>query len=178
MAAKKKLSRDQKRTQKKAKRAALPSRERSLLPAPDLFQPLHRAGWDNYTMMSPLPQTEKMSEVLWEFVAPYMPLAPDREAVEKLLTLAIAAWNVTLFPVGERAQRLRELRTTLPAEARTDFLALMQEMMTRKEQYFAQNTRYILNYELTERRASYHLNVLSTLLPSGQAVPADTEEKP
>ena len=59
MAAKKKLSRDQKRTQKKAKRAALPSRERSLLPAPDLFQPLHRAGWDNYTMMSPLPQTEK-----------------------------------------------------------------------------------------------------------------------
>ena len=65
-----------------------------------------------------------MSEVLWEFVAPYMPLAPEREAVEKLLTLAIAAWNVTLFPVAERAQRLHELSTTLPAEARTDFLAL------------------------------------------------------
>ena len=178
MAAKKKLSRDQKRTWKKAKRASLPSRERSLLPTPDLFQPLHRAGWDNYTMMPRLPQTEKMSEVLWEFLAPYMPLAPDREAVEKLLTMAIAAWNVALFPVGERAQRLRELSTTLPAEARTDFLALIQEMMTRKARYFAQSTRYILNYELTERRASYHLNVLSTLLPSGQAVPADTDEKP
>jgi hypothetical protein len=178
MAAKKKLSRDQKRTRKKAKRAALPSCERSLLPAPDLFQPLHRAGWDNYTIMPRLPQTEKMSEVLWEFLAPYMPLALDREAVEKLLTMAIAAWNITLFPVGERAQRLRELSTTLPAEARTDFLALIQEMMTRKERYFAHNTRYILNYELTERRASYHLNVLSTLLPPPQAVPADPEEKP
>jgi len=32
-----------------------------------------------------------MSEILWEFLAPYMPLAPDREAVEKLLTMAIAA---------------------------------------------------------------------------------------
>jgi hypothetical protein len=73
---------------------------------------------------------------------------------------------------------LHELRTTLPAEARTDFLALIEEMMTRKEQYFAQHTRYILNYELTERRASYHLNVLSTLLPAGQAVPADADEKP
>jgi hypothetical protein len=178
MAAKNKLSRDQKRTRKKAKRASRPSRERSLLPGPDLFQPVHRAGWDNYTLMPGLPQTEKMSEVLWEFLAPYMPLAPDREAVEKLLAMAIAAWNVTLFPVGERAQRLRELSTTLPAESRTDFLALMREMMTRKERYFAQNTRYIVNYELTERRASYHLNVLSTLLPSGQAVPADTDEKP
>ena len=62
--------------------------------------------------------------------------------------MAIGAWNVTLFPVEERAQRLRELSTTLPAEARTDFLALIREMVARKERYFAQNTRYILNYEL------------------------------
>src|SRR5262249_17235099 len=100
------------------------------------LQPLHHAGWDNYTLRPRLPQTEKMSEVLWEFVAPYMPLTSDREAVEKLLTMAIAAWNVTLFPVAERAQRLRELSSTLPAEARTDFLALIEEMMTRKERYF------------------------------------------
>ena len=54
------------------------------------------------------------------------------------------AWNVALFPGGERAQRLRELSTTLPAEARTDFLALIREMIARKERDFAQNTRYIL----------------------------------
>src|SRR5215831_16721537 len=177
MAAKKKLSRDQKRARKKAKRLPPPQGARTLLPSPSLLQPLHHAGWDNYTILPRLPQTEKMSEVLWEFVAPYMPLAPEREAVEKLLAMAIAAWNVTLFPVGERAQRLRELSTTLPAEARTDFLALIREMMIRKERYFAQNTRYILNYELTEGRESYHLNVLSTLLPPPQ-VPADSEEKP
>ena len=103
---------------------------------------------------------------------------PALQAVEKLLAIAIAAWNITLFPVGERAQRLRELSTTLPAEARTDFLELIQAMMTRKEQHFAQHTRYILNSELTERWASYHLNVVSTLLPSGQARPGDPEEKP
>jgi hypothetical protein len=119
-----------------------------------------------------------MSEVLWEFLAPHTPLAPDREAMETLLAMAIAAWNVALFPGGERAQRLRELSTTLPAEARTDFLALMREMVARKERDFAQYTRYILNYDLTERRARYHLNVLSTLLPPPQAELADPEEKP
>jgi len=178
MAAKKKLSRDQKRALKKAKRTPPPRGAQALLPSPSLLQPLHNAGWDNYTVLHNLPQTEKMSEVLWEFLAPYMPLAPDREAMEKLLAMAIVAWNVTLFPVEERAQRLRELSTTLPAEARTDFLALIREMVVRKERYFAQNTRYILNYELTEGRESYHLNVLSTLLPPPQAVPADPEEKP
>ena len=178
MAAKKKLSRDQKRALKKAKRLPPPRGARTLLPSPSLLQPLHHAGWDHYTILPRLPQTEKMSEVLWEFVAPYMPLAPNREAVEKLLTLAIAAWNVTLFPVAERAQRLHELSSTLPAEARTDFLALIEDMMTRKARYFAQHTRYILNYELTERQASYHLNVLSTLPPAGQAVRADTDEQP
>ena len=98
--------------------------------------------------------------------------------METLLAMAIAAWNVALFPGGERAQRLRELSTTLPAEARTDFLALMREMVARKERDFAQYTRYILNYELTERRASYHLNVLSTLLSPPQAELADPEEQP
>jgi len=178
MAAKKKLSRDQKRTRKKAKRPPPPRGARTLLPSPRLLQPLHDAGWDNYTVLHHLPQTAKMSEVLWEFLAPYTPLAPDREAMEKLLALAIAAWNVTLFPEGERAQRLRELSTTLPAEARTDFLALIREMVARKARYFAQNTRYILNYELTEGRERYHLNVLSALLPPPQAMPADPEEKP
>jgi len=145
MAAKKKLSRDQKRTLKKAKRTPPPRGARTLLPSPSLLQPLHDAGWGNYTVLHHLPQTAKMSEVLWEFLAPYTPLAPDREAMEKLLAMAIAAWNVALFPGGERAQRLRELSTTLPAEARADFLALIQEMVARKERDFAQHTRYILN---------------------------------
>ena len=178
MAAKKKWSRDQKRTLKKAKRTPPPRGARTLLLSPSLLQPLHDAGWGNYTVLHHLPQTAKMSEVLWEFIAPYTPLAPDREAMEKLLAMAIAAWNVALFPGGERAQRLRELSTTLPAEARADFLALIQEMVARKERDFAQHTRYILNYELTEQRERYHLNVLSTLPPPQQAELADLEEQP
>ena len=69
MAAKKKLSRDQKRTLKKAKRTPPPRGARTLLPSPSLLQPLHDAGWGNYTVLHHLPQTAKMSEVLWEFLS-------------------------------------------------------------------------------------------------------------
>ncbi len=51
MAAKKKLSRDQKRALKKAKRTPPPRGARTLLPSPSLLQPLHNAGWDNYTVL-------------------------------------------------------------------------------------------------------------------------------
>jgi hypothetical protein len=64
MAAKKKLSRDQQRARKKAKRTPSSRGARALLPSPRLLQPLHNAGWDNYTVLHNLPQTEKMSEVL------------------------------------------------------------------------------------------------------------------
>src|SRR5438552_8690849 len=62
MAAKKKLSRDQKRALKKAKRLPPPQGARTLLPSPSLLQPLHHAGWDNYTILPRLPQTEKLYE--------------------------------------------------------------------------------------------------------------------
>jgi hypothetical protein len=147
MAAKKQWSRDQKRTRKKAKRTPPPRGAQTLLPSPSLVPPSHDAGWDNDAVLHHLPQTAKMSEVLWAFLAPYTPLAPDREAMEQLRAMASAAWNVALFPGGERAQRLRELSPTLPAEARTDFLALMREMVARKERDFAEYTRYSLHDE-------------------------------
>ena len=55
---------------KKAKRTPPPRGARTLLPSPSLLQPLHDAGWGNYTVLHHLPQTAKMSEVLWEFLAP------------------------------------------------------------------------------------------------------------
>ena len=56
----------------------------------------------------------KMSEVLEEFVEPYEQYAETKEAYRKLLTTALVAWNVMLFPEKERSSKLDELLTTLP----------------------------------------------------------------
>jgi hypothetical protein len=43
----------------------------------------------------------KMSEVLEDFVEPYMDLADTEEAFHKLLTLAIMAWNASFLSEEE-----------------------------------------------------------------------------
>ena len=46
----------------------------------------------------------KMSEVIENFIEPYMDLANTEENLRKLLTLAGLAWNTALFPKEERAK--------------------------------------------------------------------------
>ena len=41
---------------------------------------------------------EKMSEILVEFVGPYLDMVDSDETYRMLLTLAIAAWNISLLP--------------------------------------------------------------------------------
>jgi hypothetical protein len=45
---------------------------------------------------------EKMSEVLTSFVEPYLEFADTREEFDKLIALAVGAWNATLLPEGAR----------------------------------------------------------------------------
>jgi hypothetical protein len=53
---------------------------------------------------------EKMSEILLRFVEPYMELVTTDEALEKLLTVAIVAWNAAMLPPNERARLSRRPR--------------------------------------------------------------------
>lgn len=43
-----------------------------------------------------------MSEVLLEFLAPYRHEAQDDAALERLIALAVVAWNVSLLPESEQ----------------------------------------------------------------------------
>ena len=48
--------------------------------------------------VGPLSDGIKMSDVLEEFVEPYLEFAETEEAYRKLLSVAVVAWNVALFP--------------------------------------------------------------------------------
>src|SRR4051812_46828121 len=45
---------------------------------------------------------EKMSEVLEDFIEPYRDMADGENALRKLLTLALLAWNAALLPEDRR----------------------------------------------------------------------------
>lgn len=108
----------------------------------------------------------KMSDVLEEFVKPYGQFAETKEAYRKLLTAAIVAWNVMLFPEKDRSSRLDELLATLPESVRKDGRQIIEELMMRKERFFSQYRRMIIDFEVEDTGGDWHLSVMSTASPA------------
>jgi len=162
---KRKLSQDQKRKQKKQKR-----RQRSRpgdVPARynKMIQRLQESGLGDSKVVYAPNQAEKMSEVLLDFIEPYKEFADTTEAMHRLITTALVAWNTALLPEAEQAESLEQISKALPAETVEDFYAIVGAMIERKNKFFADYTRLILDYELTDTGDSYHVSVISTLNP-------------
>ncbi|MBI5714291.1 MAG: hypothetical protein HZC38_12850 [Chloroflexi bacterium] len=124
-------------------------------------------------------QGEKMSEVLGLFIAPYAQYAPNYEAYNRLVATAVVAWNAALLEGNHRRKFLNEIRKTLPNDKTTqqDFTDIVEGLIERKERFFADNHRNILNYKVVDIGRNYHLSVVSTpenLPPNGQP----PQEKP
>jgi hypothetical protein len=164
--AKKKLSRDQKRKQKKQQRAA---RRQPVDAGQRMIRRAQERGLATKFVSNPA-GAEKMSDVLTDFFEPYQERIPDTpEAMRKLVTTAIIAWNMAVLPVDARVEKLQSFLAELPAETHEDFTEVIGEMIRRKETYFAGYNRIILDYELTDQGGGdYHISVMSTMPDSGQ----------
>jgi hypothetical protein len=128
---------------------------------------------------------EKMSAVLLDFIEPYQQYADTPEAMEKLVIMGITAWNVALLPENERSAMIPKLataalkggspvrrlmstiRTAILGQSRevADFKGIVNDLVKRKLQHYAENRRFILNYEFAQTADDVHLFVVSTLTP-------------
>jgi hypothetical protein len=110
---------------------------------------------------------EKMSEVLTDFIEPYLEFADTDEAHRKLLTLAVMAWNASFLPEKEQQDMInRVLDAGIPTgteELKAGLKEIVNMLIVRKKVYFSEYTRKIVDYELTDRGRDYHLAVASTL---------------
>ena len=109
----------------------------------------------------------KMSDVLADFVEPYVEFADTDEAYRKLLMLAIMAWNASFLPEEEQREMIGSmLDAGIPdetGELRAGLAGIVNTLIERKKRYFAQYTRKIIDFELTDTGSGYHLTVASTL---------------
>ena len=107
----------------------------------------------------------KMSEVLGDFVEPYMDMADTEEAYRKLLTLAVMAWNASFLPEKEQEEMIdRVLAAGIPAgndELRAGLKGIVNMLIARKKAYFSEYTRNIIDFEVTDTGEGYHLTVAS-----------------
>ena len=108
-----------------------------------------------------------MSDVLEQFVEPYLKFARTAEEQRKLFSLATLAWNAAFLPPGDCEKMIAEvLHASLPAAAervKADAKDIVDMLVVRKRLLFADNTRRIINFEITETADGFHLAVASTL---------------
>jgi hypothetical protein len=106
---------------------------------------------------------EKMSEVLLRFIEPYMDLVTTDEALEKLVAVALVAWNAAMLSPDERETLIRKTEETLPAEIRADFRTVLDPLIARKQEHFSDYRRHIVSFDLASGPTGPRLNVLSLL---------------
>lgn len=124
---------------------------------------------DQFEDMVTNPKGEvKMSEVLQEFVEPYLDLAPTPIQRQQLFDLAVIAWNLALTPENNQQSVLDYLLQDISKDDDPFFYKEMRsfinDLMNRKQELFDEHKRYIVDFQLQDVGKKFHLSVASTLL--------------
>ena len=108
--------------------------------------------------------TEKMSEVILRFAEPlqdeYGVIPPN------MIRFAILVWNASLLPEGAKKRAIKELVKAMPdadRDIRQGMLLAISMLLERKERYFSNNKRFIMDYQITESADRINLDVVSTM---------------
>jgi hypothetical protein len=108
----------------------------------------------------------KMSEVLEAFVEPYLDFARNQSQREKLFSIAVAAWNLALMSEGDCQSLTNKIvKAGIKGNdllAQHDTREVINEMIVRKQKFFADNQRYIVDFQLQDAGKQFHLSVAST----------------
>jgi hypothetical protein len=110
----------------------------------------------------------KMSEVLEDFLSPYTDIADDKQGLQVLFSMGMLAWNIALVPAEKRTEMLNQAFATLgqwqDPHNITVGKELVEELIERKVELFANNQRRIVSFELEYvAHGDYHISVASTM---------------
>ena len=105
----------------------------------------------------------KMSEVITSFIEPYLEIVHTYEEHNKLMALAVVAWNAALLPKDKQKEMVDEIIGSLSLSDTEGLKQIIEAMIERKRRYFPDNTRFIAEYHLSESREGFHLSVASSL---------------
>ncbi len=108
----------------------------------------------------------KMSEVLKQFVDPFIDDEDSYEEREFFFELAILAWNCAVFPESGREKLMESFFAGLvnplepeSIEATQDLRDFVEELIGRKLDVFPEDNRIIKDFQLTQHEAGFHISV-------------------
>jgi hypothetical protein len=107
---------------------------------------------------------EKMSDIILRFAEPLKDENSNIPA--NMLRFAILVWNASLLPKDEQEKALRDIIKALPGNVwglREAGSSIISMLLERKEKYFSDNKRMVVDYNMTETEQTLNLNVVSTV---------------
>lgn len=159
MAAKKDKKARRLARKRKAQRSQQPSGQQILLKRAQISEHFK----DARVIINPA-GPEKMSEVILRFAEPlqdeYGVIPPN------MIKFAILIWNASLLPEDAKKQALKDLSKAMSdadREERRAMVWVISMLLERKEKYFADNRRLIIDYQITESAHRINLDVVSTV---------------
>jgi hypothetical protein len=119
-----------------------------------------QAHGTNVTLRVNPPGVEKMSEVLLRFADPILDRSAPLGEIRSTLFFAMTLWNYALLPAKARSESKGLLRKVLSDPWAS---AVVQRLLERKAQLFADNQRMFYDLEVDQRGDELKVNVVSAL---------------
>ena len=101
----------------------------------------------------------KVSEILMEFAQPWLDEARNDDQRKTVVGLAVLAWNLAVIPEPERWEGDFAEQLGITGKA------ILTEMIARKLALYPEETRPILDYQITGSQNNLSLQVISSLSP-------------
>ena len=122
---------------------------------------------------SPFLSTQrKLSAVIWDYAEPLTDAAVGTEGQKRAAELAIVSWNVALLPPGKARETLATALSDIAGgdlKLESELHQVLDMMVARKRQYFADDHRFVFHFSLTETGEGLHLMVASSPLSPAKA---------
>jgi len=112
--------------------------------------------------------TSDLAPVIMEYASPLLQQCSDFASREKAISYAILAWNLSLEKPGQQQEERRELLALIDPSEREQIDQLFDFLLQRKQQRFADNRFYIVDYELNQVGSGLQIRIDAKYRPRGK----------
>lgn len=124
-------------------------------------------GFENAKLRQASGNDEKMSEVILDFVRPLAESMSIEIVDNRMLFPAVAGWNIALLPEEERNDAVEELIKKTGQDKDVEISLALRDLLgsfiERKLQFFKDNQRWILDWEVSKKGDQVLFDVTSTV---------------
>lgn len=112
---------------------------------------------------------EKMSDILEDFVSPFIRKLKKIHQVERFFKLAITVWNLTFLPEELQQLTINKMIETVSQDEKDiqgDLGEIINALVERKKRYFSHVNRIITDFSLSKAGGEYNIAVAYKMVDS------------